>query len=638
MDLVTACTLDCPDACSLLVSGAGPCSLRIRGNPEHPVTAGFTCAKIKRLGRRLTHPRRITTPLLRVRAGWQTIPWEEALDLCAERIRTYSGEPASILHIHGFGDKGVSSLASPYFFARIGASGIAGSLCDEAGIAACLADFGSLETNDILDLANARRIVNWGKDLSRSSIHVAGLVRQARRRGARVLTISPGGDGNRGFTDSFIRIRPGTDRFLAAAVIRLLLERNEIREVILERTRNWPQFLSIITGRSLSDLAGVCGLSQPEVEEVSSWYAEGEPVATLIGWGLQRHRYGGENVRFINALALLSGNVGRSGAGSYFNISSMRNFNRSWLAEGIAPSPARRRLLLPCIGQEILRAQEPPVRMIWVNGCNVVNQAPDSRDIVRAFAATEFKVVVDAFMTDTASVADLILPCTLMLEKEDLVGSFLHNYVNYARKAVEPPGQARSDFQILSELGRRLDPPVLLPAAEEFLQKTLDSPHLGISLDEIRRRGFVRAKRPEIVYSGLRFDHPDAKYHLPSELHDELRPPPGYPFRLLTLVRRESIHSQILPEAHEAPPRVWIAPDNPAAADLDLRREVFLVSHLGRLTVRVEIARGLHPQVVVYRRGDWLSLGGGANQLIAAEVTDMGECAAFYSQHVRLEN
>jgi anaerobic selenocysteine-containing dehydrogenase len=636
MDRITACTLDCPDACSLLVSGAHPEALRIRGNPEHPVTAGFTCAKVKHLGRRLTHSQRITTPLLRVRGGWRAIGWVEALDLCAEKIQAFRTEAASILHVHGFGDKGVLSLANPYFFARLGASGITGSLCDEAGIAASIADFGSLETNDILDLAKARLIVNWGKDLSRSSIHVAGLVRRARRHGARVLTISPGGDGNRDFTDSFVRIRPGTDRFLAAAVIRSLWEHGKIRESILEHTRNWPQFSRVVTGRSLADLLAAGGIGQVDVEEVCSWYGAGEPVATLMGWGLQRHRYGGENVRFINALALLAGNVGRPGGGSYFNISSMRNFNRSWLAEGVASK--RRALLLPCLGEEILRAQEPPVRMIWVSGCNVVNQAPDSRAVARAFAAAEFKVVVDAFMNDTASMADLVLPCSLMLEKEDLVGSFLHNYVNYACTVVEPPGRARSDFQILSELGRRLDPPVLLPTAEEFLRKTLDSPYLGISLEEIRRLGFVRAKRPEIAYFGLRFDHPDGRYHLPTDLHEEPQPPPGYPFRLLTLVRRESIHSQILPEEHEAPPRVWIGADNPAATDLDLGRDVFLVSPLGRLKVKVEYSRDLHPQVVVYRRGDWMSLAGGANQLVAAEITDMGDCAAFYSQHVRLEN
>jgi anaerobic selenocysteine-containing dehydrogenase len=636
MDRVTACTLDCPDTCSLLVSGTHPQALRIRGNPEHPVTAGFTCAKIRRLGRRLTHPQRITTPLLHIGGGWQAIRWEEALDLCAEKIQAFRAEAASILHIHGFGDKGVLSLAGPHLFARLGASGIRGSLCDEAGIAASKADFGSLETNDILDLAKARRIVNWGKDLGRSSIHVASLIRRAHRHGGKVLTISLGGDGNREFTDSFIRIRPGTDRFLAAAAIRLLLERGKIRESILERTRNWPQFSRVVTGRSLADLMAAGGVSQVDVEEVYSWYGAGEPVATLIGWGLQRHRYGGENVRFINALALLSGNVGRQGAGSYFNIASMRNFNRSWLAEGIAGD--RRALLLPCIGNEILKAQEPPVRMIWVDGCNVVNQAPDSRGIARAFAATAFKVVVDAFMNDTASMADLVLPCSLMLEKEDVVGSFLHNYVNYSGKVVEPPGEARSDFWILSELGRRLDPPVLLPTAEEFLRRTLDSPHLGISLDEIRRLGFVRAKRPEIAYSGLRFDHADGRYCLPTDLHEEPEPPPGYPFRLLTLVRRESIHSQILPEEHEAPPPVWIGADNPAATDLDLGRDVFLVSPLGQLKVRVERARDLHPQVVLYRRGDWMSLGGGANQLVAAEITDMGDCAAFYSQHVRLEN
>jgi anaerobic selenocysteine-containing dehydrogenase len=526
------------------------------------------------------------------------------------------------LHIQGDGDKGVLSQASNLFFANIGASRVAGSLCDMAGIAASIADFGSLDTNDLLDLANASAVVNWGKDLGRSSNHVAAIVGKVRKSGGKVLKM--------------IRIRPGTDRFLAAGVVHLLIQRGKIDDDVLERTQGWPQFRELITSRSVSELAGVSDVSKNEVEELFEYYSLKEPVASLMGWGLQRYKHGGENVRFINALALLSGNIGRCGGGSYFNISSTRNFNLSW-AQG-STERKRRTLLLPRVGKDILETEKPPIKMIWVNGFNVVNQAPDSGAIARAFEGTEFKVVVDAFMTDTAQRADLVLPCELMLEKEDIVGSFLHNYVNYVRPVLPPPKGARSDFWILTELGQRLDPPILLPKAEDCLRASLESPYLETSLEDLRQLGFVRANRPEIAYANLDFDHPDGKYHLPTELHEEIPPPEQYQLRLLTLVRRNFVHSQILPEEHEPIPIVWISPESPALEGLDLGQDIYVVSPLGRLKVRVEYSQGLHPEAVIYRRGDWMQFGGGANQLVAASLTDMGNCAAYYSQCVRLEN
>ncbi|MDH3964667.1 MAG: molybdopterin-dependent oxidoreductase, partial [Deltaproteobacteria bacterium] len=332
MEIVTACTLDCPDACSLLVKVLAEGTIRVKGNPDHPITAGFTCRKIRRFGQRLTSGHRIITPLLRQGRDWKSIGWDEALELCAEKIQQNRFEPESILHVRGEGDKGVLSQASKLFFAELGSSQMAGCLCDIAGIAACVADFGSLETNDVLDLANASAIVNWGKDLSRSSNHVAALVRKARQGGARVLTISPGGDGNLSFSDRIIRIRPGTDRFLAIAVIQLLLKRDKIDKHILERTKNWKRFQQLVTMKPLSVLAQICDVSEDEVERLFDLYARSEPVATLMGWGLQRYKYGGETVRFINGLALLSRNIGRSGGGCYFNILSMRDFDLSWAA------------------------------------------------------------------------------------------------------------------------------------------------------------------------------------------------------------------------------------------------------------------------------------------------------------------
>ena len=550
MKQFTACTYDCPDACALVLERTDGGRLRLRGDPDSPFTRGVMCAKTRRQLRRLNSPSRILKPRLKTKGGWRDIDWEAALDLCAEKIQGLRSEPTAILHIHSDGAKGVLKEAVNLFFSRLGSSRIRGSLCDAAGFIAGIEDFGSRENNDIEDLANAAAIVNWGKDVSRSSIRTAAVVHSARRRGGRVITISPGGDGNDPFSDERIRIRPGTDRFLAAAVIRRLIAEGRVPESVWTRARYPEKFCELIQSRSEEELLAGCEVAPSEAEPLFRAYAAAKPLATFIGAGLQRYRYGGENVRFINALAFVSGNVGRPGGGVYFHLHSYRNLDLGWTRG--AGYKGRRALYIAAVGREILAAQDPPIRMLWVNGMNVVNQAPGALETVRAFDRVEFKVVVDAFMTDTAERADLVLPCALMLEQEDVVGSFLHEYVQYAAAVVEPPPEARTDLWIVTELGKRLSPPVCMPSPEECLQTALKSPYLNTTLEKLKAERFVRSNRPRIAYEDQRFAHPDGKYRFPADLHAEPPPPDGYPLRLLTLVRRTAIHSQILPEDQTA--------------------------------------------------------------------------------------
>ncbi|MBT8368432.1 MAG: molybdopterin-dependent oxidoreductase, partial [Deltaproteobacteria bacterium] len=248
---ITACTMDCPDACSLVVDRRRDDRISLRGNPDSPFTSGFTCPKIRGHIKRLQHPDRIRHPLLRVNQTWQRITWEAALDLCAQKIQALRSEPKSILHIKSEGAKGVLKAATALFFSILGSSRTKGSLCDAAGFMAYIYDFGSRKNNDINDLINADRIVNWGKDFYRSSIHTAAIIRKARRGGSRMLTISPGGDGNGAFSDERIRIRPGTDRFLAAAVIKLLGQEKQIPSAVLEHTKRPDKFLALISGCKL---------------------------------------------------------------------------------------------------------------------------------------------------------------------------------------------------------------------------------------------------------------------------------------------------------------------------------------------------------------------------------------------------
>ena len=633
---ITACTMDCPDACSILVSSKDDGSISIKGNPEHPVTAGFTCRKIRNHGKRLQSPERILRPLIKTKSGWQPVSWDDALDLCAERIQEYRKEPSSILHIFGSGAKGVLKEATKLFFDRLGANRARGSLCDATGIWAYLRDFGSRDNHDLNDLNNAKAIINWGRDLSRTSIHTASVVRKARRNGVKVLTISPGGDDNETYSDSHVQIRPGSDRFLVSAVMKRFIDQNLISAKIIEHTKRWESFRQLILSQSEPQLIERCGVSIDAVGQVFEFYKNYSPVATLVGAGLQRYAHGGETVRFINALALVSGNIGISGGGSYFHHDAYRNLNLSWVK---ADRPKKQRSFrLPVIGEEILAAENPAIKMIWVNSINIVNQSADSKKIAYAFEKTPFKVVVEAFLTDTAERADLILPSTLMLEQEDIIGSYLHECVHYVRAVCGPPGEAKDDYSILFELGKRLDPPILMPERETCFINSLDSPFLDISLDMLKESHFTRANRPEVPYANFRFDHYDGKYRFPIELHPEEEPTEAFPFRLLSSGRRNAMHSQILPEDQKELPQVWVSPRCRVWDMIDIRKDIYLVSPKGRLKVCLNSSEGLHPETVWYRRGDWMKLGGGVNQLIEARLTDMGSGAAFYDQFVRLEN
>ncbi len=631
---IGACTLDCPGCCSLVVTTDAEGKPHVSGNPDHPFTQGSICRKGRRMFERLHAPDRVTTPLVRQGDALRPASWDEALGLCATRIDALRDMPERILHIRGFGFRGALAEASRYLFRSLGASATRGSLCDEAGLAASELDFGDNDQHAPADLANASAIVNWGKDLTRSSHHLSLIVRERRKAGIPVLTISPGGDANDAFTDARIRIRPGTDRFLAAAALRRMVIAGDIPPPVIAACTGFEHLRALLLAHEESDLLHTCDARPTDLELLLRWFrSNGGRTATLLGWGMQRHVAGGENVRWVDALAMLSGNVGHAGGGVYYGISSSRNIDARWGKE--AGTPART-LCLPLLAHELEQA-DPPVDFVWVDGSNVVNQIPEATRAAKAFERCGFKVVVDAFLTDTARRADVVLPCALLLEREDILGSYQHDNVQYAAAIFPPPGAAREDFDIIRDLGARLSSPVALPPREDILRRAIDTPHLEVSLEELRERGFSTADRPQVAYEGMRFAHDDGKFHLVDRLSPEPALTQEYPLYLLTVVRATHLHSQMPEDAQQGQPTVHVAPDCTPLAHLDITRPARLVSPYGEMPVRVETLPGLHPDAVMMGRGGWLATGWCPNVLIGARLTDVGEGAAYYSQTVRLE-
>lgn len=337
----------------------------------------------------------------------------------------------------------------------------------------------------------------------------------------------------------------------------------------------------------------------------------------------------------INALALLSGNMGISGGGSYFNISSGRNLGQ-WTCQTAGRPPAkinRRKLAHHNIGREIEKSR-PEIEFIWVDGHNVVNQVPDSRRTARAFEKP-FVVCVDGFFNDTAIRSDIILPPAFMLEKEEILGSCLHDYVNYSAKVTEPLGSCRSDYEMLRDLGQRLETAVIFPRTRECLEAGLRS--LSVCLEDLVHKGFALSERLHIAYQDLIFDHPDKLYRLPENLDPEPEPESEFPLRLLSLIRGGYMHSQIPEAKQQGLPRVFISSSSELAEFINPCRKSYLATRLGRMRVEIRPLDDLHPETVVIRRDGWIKFGHGPNMLIEPRKTDMGDCAAFYSQPCRIE-
>ena len=512
----TTCALDCPDRCGVVVEypRAPERRLRLKGDPRHPFTKGFLCRKIHRYPARLTDPERIVHPWMRTggRLGpFRAATWDEAMEAAAGALtRARAHDPASVLAIRSAGAMGAGKGFLDYLFGLLGSRTVTGSLCDIAGTEAIAADAGSLTMNDPSEIDRAEVIVLWGKNPRASSVHTAAQIVEARRRGARVVAVTPDTAALRGLADHVIRVRPGRDRFLALAIAKLLVSTTRPP---WESASGQEAFEALLEGFSIGDLLAACDVTEADARSLAADYAGTRRVATIVGWGLQRYVTGGETVRALHALAFLAGTLGQEGGGFYFNVPSSGRFNEveQLLREAGAPIPSLPPLRLPLLGLE-LPAADPPVRVAWLAATNIVNQGPDSTALRTAFEGIETVVAVEAFWTETARTATIVLPPALWLEEEDVIGSMWRSEVAAVRRVVDPPVGCRTDFDILQDLATRLGVSTPYSTLEAWLCARL--PGGADELDHLRDNG-RRDLIGDTVAWRNGFDHPRWSFSTP---------------------------------------------------------------------------------------------------------------------------
>ncbi len=649
----TACPLNCWDTCTWLVEAAGRRVLTVRGDPDHPITQGFVCPKAQYQVERHHSPRRLRTPLLRNGERWQTIGWDAAIDELAERLDRARGKEGS-LSILSYWDAGAMGLLKQLdlrFWNLFGPISVpTGSLCWSAGLAAQQADFGGNLAHDPTDHAASNFILIWGRNPIDTNVHLWPFLRPARERGARMVVVDPVATATARQADLHISPRPGSDLALALAMGCVIVDEDLVdAEYVGSHVRGFEDYCRLCRQFPPEQVEAKTGVGAGVIRELAREYARSRPATILMGYGLQRYAWGGAAVRAIDALAAITGNVGVAGGGANY-ASTFISSSFADLTGQAERKPRHRPVPRPKLAQHLQELDDPPITTAVVARSNPVAQLPNTGRTLEAFRSLDFLAVIDFTLTDTAELADLVLPATTVFEETDVYFCSWHNYLTGAEPAVDPEPGCRSDLEIYAALATRLGLGEAFGShwtPREWIEEALQPlAAWGITAERLLGQSLRHPGAPLVAWQDGRFLTPSGKVEL---LGPGFSPPPSpqvderYPFRLVTPQHRRTIHSQFYERVQEAlgvpeegPPAVLINDRLASKLGLFAGERVCAVSPWGRLVCQVRPVPGLNPDTLVIYSGGRVGRTC-ANVLTPDRLTDIGLGAAYYECPCRLE-
>jgi anaerobic selenocysteine-containing dehydrogenase len=655
----TACPLDCPDACSLAVTVHMGKVVSLDGTRKNPVTDGYICAKVRKFGERVYSPDRLLYPAVRVgRKGegkFRRVTWDEALELVAERFRRARSEAgsASVLPYSYGGSNGLLTQDNidAQLWRRFGASRLARTVCAAPTGEANMALYGKMPSVTYQDYPDARLIILWGVNPSASGIHLIPFVREAQRRGAKLIVVDPRSTQQARSADIHLAVRSGTDVVVALAIHRHLFDTGRADEQFLrERTHNAAQLRERAMEWTFEKAAAVAGIDAAALQEAAELYASSSPALIRCGWGLERNRNGGNAALAVLALPTVGGKFGVRGGGYSMSNSASWDIERPWIA---AEEPATRLVNMNHLGRALTEYTDPPVKVLFVYNCNPAVTVPDQRRILRGLEREDlFTVVFEQVMTDTALYADVVLPNTTFLEGYDVAKAYGPIHLELGRPVIDTVGEARSNPDVFGDLASRLG---LLndrePTGElDLLVNVLDQLPASIGAD--LRAG--QAATPPFGLRPIQFvdvfpKTPDGKVDLFPAALDAAAPlglyrfqpdpsTPEYPLALISPSSERTI-SSTLGELPRADVKLTMHPDDArerGLADGDLVR---MFNALGEVHCTLAVLATIRPGTVSLPKGIWRrntrnSMTGTA--LVPDTLTDIGAGACFNDARVQV--
>ncbi|WP_251554418.1 molybdopterin-dependent oxidoreductase [Neobacillus muris] len=658
-----ACPLNCWDSCGFQVTIENGRVTKVEGDPDHPITKGKICARGRMLEARTNSPERLMHPLKKVNGQFQEISWEQALDeIAAEMLRikeTYGS--TAVLHSHDYANNGIlKNLDQRFFNCYGGVTELYGSLCWGSGIEAQKWDFGNAWSHAPNDVLNSRNIIIWGRNVARTNMHFYEKLLEAKKHGSHLYVIDPLYNATAKLADQHISIKPGMDGILAAGIIKEILRLElEDKEFIEQYTHGFADLLQLVNSNSLEQISEMTEVPEEVITKLAYIYGD-RPASTYMGLGMQRYENGGNTIRLIDALCAVSGNIGIDGGGAnYANLQVGQSFAFDELTLA-GRKQSFRQFSIMKQAEEILAAKDPEIKMIFVTCGNPLTQLPDTNVAEKAFSSAGTLVAVDQFMTDTAMLADYVLPAATAFEEEDIYySSMYHHYVNYGPQLVPSPGEAKPDLWIWTQLADRLGFGADFEfTREEWLNMTLvPLAEKGYSLEALKEQHTLELPVNKIPWQDRKFNTRTGKFEFTSSLGEEKmgngklslavpkeskwRNPAlaqNYPYSLLTIHPMRSNHSQnyhLLGDTVKV--KVEIAAN--IADDRELKNGDFVRvwNNRGEVKGYISILPAAHPNTVNIDEGIWKKFGGSVNQLTSSTESDNGLGSTLYDCLVNLE-
>ncbi|QVL93558.1 molybdopterin-dependent oxidoreductase [Bacillus velezensis] len=646
----SACPLNCWDSCGFLVTVEDGKVTKVDGDPNHPITEGKICGRGRMLETKTNAPERLRFPLKKKDGEFVRISWEQALDEIAEKMAVIKETlgTAAVLHSHDYANNGLlKALDQRFFNGYGGVTEIAGSICWGSGIEAQRWDFGRSYGHGPLDIYHSKHVIVWGRNVSRTNMHLYHHLQQVKKKGATLTVIDPIFNPTAKLADRYISVKPGMDGWLAAGVLKILCQTGRTdSDFIQKHSVGFEEIDKLLQTISFEEIIEKTETSLEVLEYLADLYADG-PASTFMGLGMQRYKNGGGTIRWIDALAAASGNVGIKGGGANFgNVQVGESFAKAELTRPDLKKSSRTFSMMTQ-AEEALNAADPPIEMIIVTCGNPLTQVPNTKKVKEAFEKTPVTVAIDSVMTDTAKLCDYVLPTAVVFEEEDIYySSMYHHYVQYGKKLAEPQGEAKSDRWIWTELAKRLGFGELFDYnAEDFLKMGLSSLEKeGITLEQLKEKGHMPLPVKQVPWSDFQFLTPSGKFEFVSLLAEEkgysglpqLEVPEEsvyhdaglagkYPYTLLSIHPQRSNHSQHVPFIEKLQQiQVDLSPDIAKELSLQDGDTAEVYNDRGRLRGRVKIMKQAHPKTVNIDEGMWAAFGGSVNMLTKDSNSDNG--------------
>jgi len=634
--LHTACTLDCPDACSLAVTVKAGRIVDIDASPDNTFTDGWICAKVKRQAERVYAPERVLTPLIRTGAKgsgeFRSATWDEAAAIVAGRMREAvdrRGPEAVVAFTYNSSAAIVErSSLSEAFFAAIGATIADHTICAYTMGAAWDSVYPGMASADPRDVVHSKLVVIWGANPTVSNTHFPPLVQQAAKAGAKVVVIDPRATAMAKRADLHLAIRPGTDTVLAYAIANLWAQHDQLDRPFYEaRSQGAEEFLAAAAEWTLDRAAAVTGLAAADIETLAEWWGTTRPAMLRIGWGQERNANGGASCRAILALPVLGGHFVQQGSGVIGSVSVTGDAakpRKRWPAEAFA-GPARRNLPLHQVGQWMAPGSDDPCEVLFVQGANPLVMCPDQQAVVAAFSRDDvFTVVHEQVMTDTARYADVVLPATTSFEIHDVTSGYGSYEVMPIVPVIDRVGASRSN----DETG--------LALAQAYGFDWTAAPLADAAPDPGPREAAV------IAHQFVDTEPDGGHAHLVDPVQGVPRHVPlDQPEGSLILISPASskLINSMFGEFQSPSPAIAMHPADAAARGLTDGQQVQVASPLATITVPLAVNADTRPGVAVMSKGVWLrhhADGWGVNALTPATGDALVNGACFNDTFVTL--